>query len=290
MRRIFMRKSIKKGITSLLMIGCIGWLYWGNESIQTTAYTVKDPAITEALTGFTVVQVSDLHNKSFGKAQDKLMAKIQEAKPDLIAVTGDVVDSRRTNLSVALVFLEKAVNIAPVYYVPGNHEARIEEYEAFKTAMIDLGVEVLDNRAENMQVNDDVITIAGVEDPAFNVNGNHTEEAVIESAITNLALDREHFTLLLSHRPEMLDLYAKEKINLVLTGHAHGGQIRIPFVGGMIAPNQGILPTYTAGQFIENDTTMIVSRGLGNSLFPLRVNNRPELVIATLQQEINNEK
>lgn len=278
-----MRKTLRKGFASILIIGCISWLYWGNESIQITNYTMKNEQIPEDLNGFRIVQVSDLHNKTFGKEQENLISHIKDEKPNLIAVTGDVIDSRRTNLRTALTFFEKAKQLAPIYYVPGNHEARIEEYEAFKTALIDIGVNVLDNRQEKVTFNGETMMIAGVEDPTFNNPQDENEEQVIvDSALTSLQMKEDVFTILLSHRPEMYNLYKKHHANLIFTGHAHGGQIRIPYLGGIIAPGQGIFPQYTEGRFTTDDTTMIVSRGLGNSLFPLRVNNRPELVVTTL--------
>lgn len=273
---------MKKIISFILVIVGVYWLYWGNETIEKTLYTVEHPNISKNLHGMTIVQVSDLHNKSFGDKQEKLMTNIREENPDFIFVTGDIVDSRRTDLSIALTFLEEAVKLAPVYYIPGNHEARLEEYEALKTAMIDLDVTVLDNRSEQVQFQGESFTIAGIEDPTFSLASGEEHE-LVDHAIQQLDLDPNQFTILLSHRPELFDVYQQHSANLVFTGHAHGGQIRMPFIGGIVAPQQGFFPTYTEGVFSENDTTMIVSRGLGNSLLPLRVNNRPELVVVSLQ-------
>lgn len=278
-----MRKIYRRIFTSLLIIGCISWLYWGNESIQITKYTIKNEQIPEALSGFQIVQVSDLHNKSFGDQQKNLINRIKEAEPNMIAVTGDVIDSRRTDLRTALTFFEKAIDIAPIYYVPGNHEARVEEYEAFKTTLIDLGVHVLDNRVETIQFKGEEVMIAGIEDPAFHPASD--EQEAVDSLLNTLQMQEESYTILLSHRPEMYELYEQHHANLIFTGHAHGGQIRIPFVGGIIAPGQGIIPKYTEGTFTTGDMTMIVSRGLGNSLFPIRVNNRPELLVTTLHSD-----
>lgn len=126
-----------------------------------------------------------------------------------------------------------------------------------------------------------------MDDPSHN-NGIESDVVTtgdyIESALKDVD-DEETFQVLLSHRPELLSLYSKYGIDLVFSGHAHGGQVRIQFIGGLIAPNQGLLPTYTSGEHIANDTTMIVNRGLGNSLFPLRVFNRPEIVVVTLRTD-----
>ena len=111
-----------------------------------------------------------------------------------------------------------------------------------------------------------------------------SDSEIIKTELSNLKYDKNQFSILLSHRPEVFNVYVDNKIDLVLTGHAHGGQIRIPFIGGLIAPNQGIFPKYTSGVFEEDATTMIVSRGIGNSILPYRINNRPELVIVTLKK------
>ena len=108
------------------------------------------------------------------------------------------------------------------------------------------------------------------------------ESFISDSEIVKVELDNTKYNILLSHRPELFDTYVEKKINLILTGHAHGGQIRIPFIGGIVAPNQGFFPKYTSGVIEKNKTTMVVSRGIGNSIIPLRINNRPELVVITL--------
>lgn len=112
-----------------------------------------------------------------------------------------------------------------------------------------------------------------------------TDENIIEFELDSIDYNKDNYTILLSHRPELFEIYVDNDINLVLTGHAHGGQIRIPFIGGLIAPNQGLFPKYTNGKIEQDDTTMIVSRGIGNSILPFRINNRPELVLITLSSE-----
>lgn len=278
-----MKKMIKVGLVSVIGFACVGWLYWGNESIQTTVYGVGSQ---EALSGFTIVQVSDLHNKLFGEDQIKLMIKIKKERPNIIVVTGDVIDSRTSDVQVAMAFFEEAVKIAPVYYVPGNHEARTDTYPVLKGMMRETGVHLIDSKQVDLNYNGEKLTIAGILDPTFDEAVLYkSEREIAKNMLANLQLDEEHFTILLSHRPELVDLYAESGADLVFSGHAHGGQIRLPFIGGVIAPNQGLFPTYTAGVFTVNRMNMVVSRGLGNSVIPLRVNNRPELVVVRLQAE-----
>ena len=142
--------------------------------------------------------------------------------------------------------------------------------------LTDAGVTVLRNASVRIRNGVESIRLIGVDDPSF--GGEANLDATLE------ALSSDDFTVLLAHRPEGIDEYAKWGIDLVLSGHAHGGQIRIPGIGGVYAPGQGFFPKYTSGEYAVGDTTMIVSRGLGNSVLPLRVNDRPEIVIVTLNK------
>jgi predicted MPP superfamily phosphohydrolase len=227
--------------------------------------------------------VSDLHNEQFGDGQQGLISKIEAIGPDMIAVTGDLIDARHTNTAVAMEFIEAAVKIAPVYFVTGNHEAWSGEYEALKQQLIQAGVNVLDGKVEEVAYKGEQITLLGIEDPSFSERSAYVgDQETVDESIKELVYDKAGYSILLSHRPEVFSIYAANEVNLVLTGHAHGGQFRIPFVGGVVAPDQGLFPQYTSGVFIENDTQMVVSRGLGNSIIPFRINNRPELVVVKL--------
>lgn len=265
----FLRKHPVLRVLLLIFLGLLLWSLWGNTALTVTEYTIRDEEIPDRFDGFTIAQVSDLHNAEFGKDNEKLLALLEEAQPDIIAITGDLVDSRKTDLEVAVAFAREAVKIAPTYYVTGNHEARIAQYTLLKAALTELGVVVLENESLLLQREQDTVTLTGLVDPDFGIPWPE--------------LSCEAYQIVLSHRPERFDLYAQQELDLVLSGHAHGGQFRLPFVGGLFAPHQGFFPEYDAGLFTEGDTTMVVSRGLGNSLFPLRFNNRPELVIVTLE-------
>ena len=285
----------KKRITAVLLAAAVlaGFCIWQNNDLTVSRSQVMSGRIPAEFDGYTIVQVSDLHNKEFGRGQRRIMSKIAEQNPDVIVITGDMIDSRNTDVGAALDFAKKAAELAPCYYVPGNHENRIPEaYEELKTGLRESGVTILENEAVELERDGKVITLMGVLDPIFNVGktdeaGNilEDERLVMEGQLKNLdSLNR--FTILLSHRPEMLDIYAAAGINLVFTGHAHGGQWRLPGLGGIIAPGQGFFPAYTEGAHTAGDTTMYVSRGLGNSLMPIRIFNRPELVVVELCHEI----
>lgn len=264
----------------------LAWLLHGNRNLVITEYRVNSNRIPEPFDGFRIVQISDLHNAQFGKENERLLERISGAEPDVIVLTGDLVDSRRTDVEIALSFAAEAVQIAPVYYVPGNHEARIQEYEQLKSDLTEAGVTVLENQKAQLNRDGMYITLMGISDPSFATDyllGD--SRAVAARAIKDLQNETDGYTVLLSHRPELFDTYVSAGVDLVFSGHAHGGQFRIPFIGGLIAPNQGFFPEYDAGQFHRENTTMIVSRGVGNSILPVRINNPPELVVVELNRQ-----
>lgn len=262
------------------------WIKWDNERIVVSTFTVESERIPESFAGYRIVQVSDLHNDEFGEHNEQLLAHIKEAKPDMIAITGDLLDARRTNAEKAMNFVERAIEIAPCYYVTGNHEARTKEYEQLERALKEAGVVVLRDESVLLEKEGAQITVAGLDDPRFHVKTDQFEKTqkVMKGELEKLlqGVDIENFLLLLSHRPELFELYCEYNVDMVLAGHVHGGQFRLPGVGGLIGPTQGIFPKYDAGLFAEEKTQMIVSRGMGQSVFPFRVNNPPELVVITL--------
>ena len=273
-------------IASVLVILCFGiWTLWGNTALEVNEYELTSDRIPQSFDGFRIVQISDLHNAVFGEGNAGLIEMVSQAAPDLIVVTGDLIDSRYTDIEIALDFARQAVNISPVYYVSGNHEARVHEYEDLKTGLREAGVTVLENQKVRITLDGEYITLIGIDDPSFREDylfGNSA--SVARKAIGDLQDASDGYTVLLSHRPELFDLYVDTGMDLVFSGHAHGGQFRLPFVGGLVAPNQGFFPEYDAGRFTEENTTMIVSRGVGNSIIPIRFNNRPEIVAVTLRK------
>lgn len=235
------------------------------------------------MAGYTIVQVADLHNEDFGDGQEELLSNIQKIGPDMIAVTGDLIDLHHIRVEVAMKFIKEAVKIAPVYYVTGNHEAWSGEYEGLKEQLINAGVIIMDGQTVQVSFHHEKVNLMGIQDPSFYWGEVPLDNGmIVDEQISALPVPEDTYTILLAHRPELFSVYVKNNIDLVLTGHAHGGQFRVPFIGGLFAPDQGVLPEYTAGIFAEGNTKMIVSRGLGNSVFPFRINNRPELVVVKL--------
>ncbi len=267
-------KKIRKRILILCAIVFVlsaiaVWIVWGNTTVEITEYEMKDIDIPKAFSGFKIAQISDFHDAEIGKDNEKLIAALKSVSPDIIVITGDLIDSRRTDVEHSLSFVKELVKLAPCYYVTGNHEGRVSEYSDLKAGLLELGVKVLENEAIELKKNGETITLIGVHDQNFEV-----DESVVERG--------ETYTVLLAHRPMTFDLAVEKEIDLLLCGHNHGGQFRIPFVGGVFVPNQGFFPKYDAGLYIEGETSMIISRGIGNSAFPFRVNNRPEIVLVEL--------
>jgi len=256
----------------LIFLGA--FFYWQNNDVVVTKYDYTNTKIPVEFEGFKILQVSDLHYKEFGKDQEVLMSLTQKIAPDIIVVTGDLIDSNYTDIEAAMDYISQAVLIAPVYFVTGNHEMWSGEYSALAADLVKYGVTILDNKRIFLTKNGAEISLAGLPDGD---NISNDSEKVFDSP-------NEEFCILLSHRPELLNEYAQKDVDLVFAGHAHGGQFRIPFLGGLFAPNQGLFPEYTKGFYTKAYTTMVVSRGLGNSVIPARFFNRPELVVVTLRE------
>ena len=283
-KHILTKKKTICVLTGILLV-LVVWTAWGNTALELNTYTISSHELPDAFDGYRIAQVSDLHNAEFGDGNQRLLDILREAEPDMIAITGDLIDSRKTNIAVALAFAEEAVRIAPCCYVSGNHEARVPEYQELKAGLEAAGVTVLDDARVEIEISGKSITIIGVNDPSFFADYLTSDATVMDRKLSELSSEDAGFTILLSHRPELFDTYVAHDMDLVLTGHAHGGQFRLPLIGGLIAPNQGLFPKYDDGLYSEGNTNMIVSRGLGNSIIPFRFNNRPEEVLIELKSQ-----
>ena len=286
------KKILRILIIVLLTIVLVGWIAWGNKALVVTKYTVLNPDLPAPFSGFRIAQISDLHNDEFGENNEKLVAMLKGLKPDIIAITGDLIDYYDTNMDVSLSFVAEIIQIAPCYYVPGNHEAKIDSYDQFRLGLKQLGVYMLENKSAILERDGETITLLGAKDPAFlskiffpdkRKKTEREDDIIMDLILRQLCRNEAGYQLLLSHRPDQIDVYAKYDIDLVLTGHKHGAQFRLPYLGGLFTPSDGFFPAYDAGVYNQDDTTMIVSRGLGNSTFPFRINNRPEVVLIELQ-------
>ena len=168
----------------------------------------------------------------------------------------------------------------------GNMTIRMEP--ELKAGLEAAGVAVLENERAEIELSGETISILGVDDPSFNTDYLFGDSAaVVSNTLTEISTGDDGFALLLSHRPELFDTYVACGMDLTLSGHAHGGQFRLPFVGGLVAPNQGLFPKYDSGLYTDGGTNMIVSRGIGNSILPFRFNNRPEVILIELKATAN---
>lgn len=268
-----------------LAVGAAVFCHWQDNDIVSTKLSFHSSKIPRGFDGYKIVHISDLHNKEFGHGQSRLIEKIKAENANAIFITGDLIDCRRTDVQIAFDFVRGVVSLAPVYYVPGNHEAKSGIFPELASQLTEMGVFVLNDCAVKLQKNDDEIDLLGMRDPTFQcVDNNGYACYLFGETLKNLSEEiNGRFTILLSHRPELLPLYAECGIHLVFSGHAHGGQFRLPFAGALFAPNQGFFPAYTCGICRQHGTAMVVSRGLGNSLLPQRIFNRPEIISVTLK-------
>jgi len=277
------KKLVVSSIFAIILLVLVIWTIWGNTALELNTYTVKSEKLPENFSGYRIAQVSDLHNAEIGADNEKLLDMLLKAKPDIIVITGDLIDANSTDIEIALQFAEKALKVAPCYYVTGNHEAVSLEYEILKSNLLELGVIILSDQRIELEKNGQIISLLGVDDPSFQTDYLLDDAgAVMSTKLQTLKGKNDAYTILLSHRPELIDTYVESGVDLVITGHAHGGQFRLPFIGGLIAPNQGLFPEYDSGLYTSGNTNMIVSRGIGNSIIPFRFNNRPEVVLIEL--------
>lgn len=270
-------KTLLKWVIAIVII--IAFLKINNQYIVTTDYTLQSEKIPSSFDGFKIVQVSDLHDGLFGENNVQLIEKVEQQQPDVIFITGDLIDSNRYKPDQSLKVAENLAQIAPTYFVTGNHEVAKNHLSEWYARLKVIGVIPLKNESVLFKKDNEQIRIAGIEDALMGYDPNDLIKKVMQQS-------NNSYTLLLSHRPELFDIYVDNNVDAIFAGHAHGGQIRIPFVlDGMFSPGQGWMPTYTAGIYEQNETSMIVSRGLGNSGFQQRIFNLPEIVSVTLQSK-----
>lgn len=281
-------KFMTKKRAILLAVGIVlillfVWAACDSAVLEVNTYTIVSDRLPDSFSGFRIAQVSDLHNAQMGDNNEDLLAMLREAAPDIIVITGDLISAYDVDLDVAIRFAEAAVEIAPCYYVPGNHEGSVFEYKDLQTGLKSAGVVLLENRRVELRRNGETITLVGVFDPSFYMDYPMIDVPATMSHVLKDLVGGDAYTILLSHRPELIDVYAEHGIDLVLSGHTHGGQLRLPYIGGVVAPNQGFFPEYDAGLYTRGNTSMLISRGIGTSRIPIRINNRPEILLVELQ-------
>lgn len=261
----------------------VSWIIKGNTDIELNEISVLSGSLPEGFDKFRIVQISDLHNARYVKNNEKIIELIKNADADIIVITGDMIDSRNLDMEMAVSFAEKLIEIAPTFYANGNHESRIEEYPEFREQLRDIGITVLEDESVKVTSGGDEITLIGMIDPAFYMKEtDRKRKEKINVQLSKIVADDMSYKILLSHRPELFDEYVKHNIDLVFSGHAHGGQVVLPKIGGLYAPGEGFFPKYYTGLHTKRNTNMIVSRGVGDSGMRFRINNKPEIIVAEL--------
>lgn len=267
---------MKKWITILAALSVIGsFLYANQQWLHITKYTLALKKLPKEMDGLKIVQISDLHHAKFGQGQQRLIEKVRQEKPDMILLTGDLVDRYQYDLDRSLEAVEGFVKVAPVYYVVGNHEVSLNEVPTITALLEDIGVHVLSNQSVPYYKEGVAIDIVGIDDP---LNGKTSDEMLKEALVGA----NHDFQLLLAHRPEFYASYAAHDIDLTFNGHAHGGQFRVPGVGGVIDHQFNLFPKHIEGVEYHAQMTQVISRGLGNSRVMVRLFNPPEIVVTTL--------
>ena len=275
------RRTHRLGKFLLFCVLCAVFFWWSNHSLQTERAVFTSPRLPAGFDGCTIVQLSDLHGAEFGEDNEELIRRVREAEPDYIFLTGDLLDRyRQTPRSYAVSLGKSLAGIAPTYFVTGNHEWAFPDIRTLKRELRDAGVTVLSNEYVPLSRGGDRILLAGIDDP----NGFADQKTPEELASELRGAEPDAFWMLLAHRNNYFEKeYSLLGADLVISGHGHGGLIRLPFTDGLVSVERSLFPAYTAGFYEANGGKVFVSRGLGNSGRTFRLFNRPEMVVLTLR-------
>ena len=265
------------------------YIKYNVNTLEVTKYVVENKKVPKEFDGYNIVQISDLHSKLFGENNKKLIQKIKSLNPDIVVVTGDLIDGENNNYNVALDFMKEISKLYRAYYIIGNHEQKSlikkykDEYKDYFNKLHQIDFVNLDNNKVEIVKGDSNINLYGLTVPyscyKYLFDNQETTSIDIDFLEEKLGkVDREQFNILLAHTPFYFDEYEKWGADLTLCGHVHGGIVRLPLVGGLLSPDRKFFPKYDLGKYIKNKSTMIVSKGLGGSKVLIRVNCKPEIV------------
>lgn len=294
------RKEMKKILISSVIglttgIGILEWFHLETKRLTIKNYQIASEKIPEAFCGTKLAVMTDLHNNSFGKGNEKLLTALEKENPDAILIAGDMLTAKEgRDFQVPLKLLKALSRKYLVYYALGNHEYRLKlspeiygtMYRDYMGEIEKMDIRVLHNEKAIWKKGNGRINIYGLEISKnfyYRFHPDVMEEEYLEDLLGKKK--QEQFSILLAHNPSYFPVYSKWGADLVLSGHNHGGVIRIPGIGGMLSPNYRFFPKYDAGRFEERNSTMILSAGLGSHTIPFRVFNPPELIILELKKK-----
>ena len=277
------RRPLRTAVRLLLLILAAALLiFWDNTALQVTHADAAFPTLPAGFDNCRIVVLGDLHTASFGEDNVHLLETVAEQAPEYIFLVGDLVDAGREVPPGYLAAVASGLSaIAPTYYVTGNHEWAIGRVPELKEALAAHGVTVLSNQFVTLERGGDSVVLAGIDDP----NGYADQKTPEELAAEVYAACGDPFWMLLAHRNNRFSSqYSKLGADLVFSGHAHGGLIRLPFTDGLFSHDWDLFPSNTAGLYEENGSCQFVTRGLGNSGITFRLFNRPEVAMVTLHR------
>lgn len=266
----------------LLLSAAVFFFRWSNTALQVTQFAPAFSDLPAGFDGCRIAVLGDLHSTEFGEDNEALLSTLQEQKPEYIFLVGDLLDSiREVPEDYAAETAAALAGIAPTYYVTGNHEWALGGVPELKATLEANGVTVLTNRHILLERQGDTVVLAGIDDP----NGYADQKTPEEVAAEVYADYGDPFWILLAHRNNRFETqYSLLGADLVVSGHGHGGLVRLPFTDGLISTEHTFFPSYTAGLYEKNGSALFVTRGLGNSGPTFRLFNRPEVAILTLHK------
>lgn len=274
-KKHYLRRSILIG---MLVIATLAFYH----GIVIRSYGFRTSKLDTKVT-LRLVTLADLHSHIYGREQQDLIRQIKKAEPDIIVMVGDMIDDEKPITGMTLL-LEEIQGIAPIYYVTGNHEYWSGHIEEIKQYMRRYHVTILENEYQVITIKGQSLVLAGLEDVA-----GFGDEALWETQAKESFKQLEHesrYKILLSHRPDLVEVYKQLPFDLVIAGHTHGGIVRIPYISnGFFAANQKLFPDYVGGLYQEDDLNLIVSRGLSSDIMPPRLFNPPEVTVIELVGE-----
>ncbi|MDO4793142.1 MAG: metallophosphoesterase [Filifactor alocis] len=267
-----------------LLLGTLAYVQ--NERLTVSRYVWSSPKLPSSFDGYRILQLSDLHQKTFGRGNRRLLMRVEKERPDLIAITGDVLFGYTPDIDKAIRAVAGLPKIAPTYFVSGNHEFKPDERmrEELYRRLEEEGIFIHNNRLVRLSRGGEEIVLLGVDDPTCFVWKERRERFFRLLSDLVEGLGEEELKILLSHRPERFAFYEACGIDLTFSGHVHGGQIRLPLLKGLYSPEQGFFPKYQKGLYRSGTSFLVVSAGLGKSIIPLRINNYPDIVMVELRK------